>query len=124
MNRTSWKKAGHSWRKLVWNTEAGIDLAKIQKIGEIEGKSAAEIFDASPEAFKAAGFEVWKVRPMAWLSMAKRKVDDHWVNANLTARPTKPPSFTLLVSSDGLDEDALQDFANVIVDFLRKALRT
>mgnify|MGYP006987896477 CR=1 FL=1 len=95
-------------------------MAKITQAGEITGKSAKDIYVASQEALTAAGFEVWKKRPVAWLLMAKQKVEGQWVNANLAVRPTSPTSYALTISSDGLDEGSLQGFADVVTESLRE----
>ena len=48
-------------------------MAKFTHNAEIIGKSATEVYQASITAFEKAGFEVWKERPLAWLSLARKR---------------------------------------------------
>ena len=83
-------------------------MAKFTHMGEIVGKSATEVYQASLTAFEQAGFEVWKERPLAWLSLAKKMEDGKEISANLAARATSPTSYTLTLATDGLPEETLK----------------
>ena len=38
-------------------------MAKVERTGEVAGKSASEVYEIAVEAFEANGFNVWKKRP-------------------------------------------------------------
>jgi hypothetical protein len=97
-------------------------MATVEQKGEISGKSATDVYEASLKAFAEAGFEVWKKRPMGWLSLAKKTVAGVEVAANLSARPTQPPSFTLTLDAEGLAQDRLQELAKEILTHLEETL--
>lgn len=87
-------------------------MAKFTHADEVENASAEKIYQASIRAFEAAGFEVWKQRPLAWLSLARCNTDGTEVSANLAARPTIPVSYTLALSGEGISEEALEALAD------------
>ncbi len=86
-------------------------MAKISRTGEIENQSADEVYQASVRVFEAIEFEVWKKRPLAWLSLAKKTVEGVEISANLAARPSLPVSYTLTMTADGLSEETLDEYA-------------
>lgn len=90
-------------------------MAKFTHTAEIIGKSATEVYQASITAFEKAGFEVWKERPLAWLSLARKIEDGKEISANLAARATSPTSFTLSLAADGLSEETLKSQADIFI---------
>jgi len=86
-------------------------MAKYTYSSEITGKSATEVYHASLTAFERAGFEVWKERPLAWLSLARKTENDKEISANLAARATSPTSYTLTLAADGLTDEILEENA-------------
>ncbi len=97
-------------------------MSKIERTGEISGKSAQDLYEASITAFEHAGFDVWKKRPLAWLALAKKTVEGIEVDSNLSARPTMPPSFALMMSAEGLSEEELSQLAEQFLAAYRAAL--
>ncbi len=94
-------------------------MAKLERTGQVgSGKSAADVYNASITAFEAAGFEVWKKRPLGWLSLARKKIDGVEISSNLSARPTMPASYTLTISADGIGEAALVEQADQVLSEL------
>ena len=91
-------------------------MAKYTHTDEIPGKSATDIYQASINAFEKAGFEVWKERPLAWLSLARKMEDGKEISANLAARATVPTSYTLTLAADGLPEETLKAHAEVFLN--------
>jgi len=97
-------------------------MATITYSGEVENRSANEVYEASIKAFDAAEFEVWKKRPLAWLSLARRTAAGVEVSANLAARPTLPVSYTLTMSGEGLSEETLNALADCFLAALQEEL--
>jgi hypothetical protein len=97
-------------------------MPKIERTGEVNGKSATDLYEASVTAFERAGFEVWKKRPMGWLSLARKKVDGVAVDGNLSARPTMPPSYTLVLSAEGTSSEVLSELADQVLSAFRTEL--
>ncbi len=91
-------------------------MAKIIRTGAIENQSADAVYQASVPAFEAVGFEVWKKRPLAWLALAKKRVEGVEISANLAARPSSPVSYTLTMTADNLSEETLDEEADQFVE--------
>jgi hypothetical protein len=97
-------------------------MTKVIRTGEFAAKSADEVYKASVHAFEAIGFEVWKKRPLAWLSLARQTVDGIEISANLAARPSSPVSYTLTMTAEGLSEERLNDCAEGFIENIRVEL--
>jgi hypothetical protein len=97
-------------------------MAKYTHTGEIVGKSATEVYQASLPAFERAGFEIWKERPLAWLSLARKIEDGKEISANLAARATSPTSYTLSLAADGLPEETLHARAEIFLQAFSELL--
>jgi hypothetical protein len=91
-------------------------MSKIIRKGEINTHSADKVYQVSVETFEAVGFEVWKKRPLAWLSLARKTVDDVEISANLAARPSSPVSYTLTMTADGLSAEMLDEHADQFIE--------
>ncbi|MDY6868724.1 MAG: hypothetical protein SVT56_12645 [Chloroflexota bacterium] len=91
-------------------------MSKIIRTGEITNQSADEVYLASVAAFEAVGFEVWKKRPLAWLSLARKKIDGVEISANFAARPSSPVSYTLTMTAGGLSEETLNEFVDQVIE--------
>jgi hypothetical protein len=90
-------------------------MSKVERVGQVEGKSATEVYESSIPAYEAAGFDVWKKRPLGWLSLAKMTLDGVEVDSNFAVRPTFPVSYTLTISAEGFSEDRLAELADRIL---------
>jgi hypothetical protein len=90
-------------------------MSKIERVGQVEGKSATEVYEASIPAFESAGFEVWKKRPLGWLSLAKMTLEGVEVDSNFAVRPTFPVSYTLTISAEGVSEEKLAELADRVL---------
>ena len=82
-------------------------MVKIERVGEVNDKSATEVYEAAVEAFEAEGFEVWKERPIAWLVMVRTTIEGCSVDGNLAARATTPTSYILTLTSEEAAEEKL-----------------
>ena len=97
-------------------------MAKLLRTGEVAGKSANLVYEASIKAFEGSGFEVWKKRPLAWLSLARQNVEGIEISANLAARPTIPVSYSLTMVAEGFSEEKLNPIAEHFLKLLQDAL--
>jgi hypothetical protein len=97
-------------------------MAKITRTGEINDRSADEVYQASVQAFGAVGFEVWKKRQLAWLSPARKTVDGSEISANLATRSSLPVSYTLTTTVEGLSEEKLNEYAEQFIEQLQAGL--
>jgi hypothetical protein len=84
-----------------------------------EGK---QCFEAARAGFPKAGFEIWKVRELAYLVIANRQVDGHTVTANIIVFGSEPADVTLSLSSDHHTEAQLQELVEPIFTAFAAAL--
>lgn len=98
-------------------------MQKIRLEKTFSGKSPDDCFNAAPTAFKNVGFEIFKVREIAWLVMAHRKENGCLIEASIGARP--PGNCTqvvISVNSAEISKEVLQTHADNIVLELEKLI--
>jgi hypothetical protein len=84
-------------------------MAKVMESRNYPGKSPDDCFDAAKVALPKAGFEIWKLRPIAWLVLANRQTPEGVAKANLAFRPGAAGTLTL--TGDRLSQETLQAMA-------------
>ncbi len=87
-------------------------MARYQESRTYAKKSPDDCFAAAQTALAAAGFEVWKTRPFAWLAQGKLQVAGDTVNANLMARPGGEVS--LAIGGDHTAPETIKRLADAI----------
>ena len=88
----------------------------------IQNKTPTDCFNAACLAYPRLGFTIWKKREIAWLVLAKKKVEAMEIDSNLSARPGNPTSINISVSSEKLAQDEINDIGNQILTELIKFL--
>ena len=86
-------------------------MAKIEENRAFSNKTADQLYQAFEPAFQKAGFQTWKLRPIGWLALAKRQETGTDVQSTLSARPGKPASATLVITSESQSKEQLQAWA-------------
>lgn len=89
-------------------------MAKLETSRSFPNKTADQVYAGFEAAFRQAGFDPWKLRPIGWLAMAKRLESGGEIQANLSVRPGNPVSALLLMTSDRHTVEALQPLAEAI----------
>ncbi len=85
-------------------------------------KKPEDVFEASQAAFKNIGWEVYKMRSIAFLVEARTTGDEGYVLANLIATTFGNLEIKLTLKGDTTSEEALKIYADQIMDELEKAL--
>jgi hypothetical protein len=85
--------------------------------------SADEAFRAGLQALAAAGFELWKTRPLGRFAIARRPEGASTLEANLSVRAGEPAQITLGLRGEDLTEMALASVASEILDGAARAVR-
>jgi hypothetical protein len=83
--------------------------------------SADDCFAAIQAALPAAGFAVWKTRPIAWLALGKRSAAEDTISANMSARPGG--RVTLAMSGEHTSEEVISSLAQQVWAALEARLR-
>ena len=86
-------------------------MAKIEENRAFPNKTADQLYQAFEPAYQKAGFQTWKLRPIGWLALAKRQEPGTDVQSTLSARPGKPASATLVITSESQSQEQLQAWA-------------
>jgi hypothetical protein len=73
------------------------------------GRSPDDCYNAAKKALPKAGFEVWKLRPAAWLVMANRQTPEGVAKANFAFRPGAAGTLTL--AGDDVSQETLKAIA-------------
>jgi hypothetical protein len=84
------------------------------------GKSPSEGYQAILRVVEKAGYKIFKKRDVAWLVICEGKIQDHKVSLTLSIPFGSPTSVAMNLSSDSLDETALQLEAERIFTLLGK----
>lgn len=90
-------------------------MAKFTVENAVPGKSADFVYEAFNIALEQDGYEIWKKRPIAWLSLARKAVDGKHLDANLAVRMGAQTSYTFILSSEACTEEELAEIANKTV---------
>ena len=86
-------------------------MAKIEETRTFPGKTPDQLYAAFEGAYKKAGFNTWKKRPIGWLALAKRQEVDTDVQSTFSARPSSPSAATLVITSEKFPQEQLQAWA-------------
>lgn len=80
------------------------------------------VFDAAQAAFKEIGWEVYKLRSIAFLVEARITGEHGYVLANLIATAFGTPEIKLTLKGDDASEESLKNYADQILTALDNAL--
>ena len=98
-------------------------MAKIRIEQALDGKSPDDCFEAAKIAFPNAGFEIFKIREIAWLVIAQLKESNNLIEASIGARPPAICAHvTLTISCNDFDKSILQEHADNIMSEFEKVL--
>jgi hypothetical protein len=89
-------------------------MARYEETRTYAGRSSAECFAAAQKALPQAGFEVWKVRPIAWLVLSRHKEGTGTINANVSCLVAG--RVTLAMGGDQASEETLKHWAGQIFE--------
>jgi len=83
-----------------------------------------DVFEASQAAFKNIGWEVYKLRSIAFLVEARTtgNADEGYILANFIATAFGTPEIKLTLKGDTASEETLKKYAGQIMDALDREL--
>jgi hypothetical protein len=93
-------------------------MPKIEATREVQGKSASESYQACVSLIETIGYKLFKKRDLANLIICNEKLDGQKVNLSIMVPFGSPTTLTLNLSSDKMDEPALQVEVDRILDLL------
>ncbi len=98
-------------------------MAKIRLIKTYDGKSPDDCLEAAKIAFPNSGFEIFKIRDIAWLVIAHNNKNTNLIEANISARPQAVcANVTFSINCSKLDKKALQQYLEKIISEFEKAI--
>ncbi len=80
-----------------------------------EDLNADDVFQAVVRALPEFGYTVWKTRPIGWLIMANRDLQQGKVNATVAIRPGAGAVLNLSLACDTLSLEELQDYHQALL---------
>jgi len=95
-------------------------MANITETIVISGKSTGDIFEAAKVALPKAGFQVWKLRDIAWMVLAKGTINNVEADGNVMARPGG--TVAVSVGAEGVSDADLHTAAQKIIAALKETL--
>lgn len=95
-------------------------MANITENVMMMGKSTSDIFEAAKVALPKAGFEVWKLRDIAWMVLGKGKINEIPADGNVMAMPGGLVNVS--VGAEGVSEAELRAAAQKIIAALKEAV--
>ena len=96
-------------------------MARYQESRTYPRQSPDTCFAVAQTALRAAGFEVWKTRPIAWLALGTQKLPGDTVNANMMAR--SGGQVTLSIGGDYTPPEVINSLAQAIFTAFEAGLR-
>lgn len=86
-----------------------------------EGVKAENVYDAAQVAFKETGWEVYKLRPIAYLAEARKTGAEGYMLANIIASAFSP-EYKVALKSDTASQAMIDQEAETVLAALDKAL--
>jgi hypothetical protein len=80
--------------------------------------SADEAFQLLVRALPEMGYAVWKTRPIGWLIIANREVENGKLNATVSLRPGAGAVMNLSLASETLPEDELKGYLEQLLQMI------
>lgn len=99
-------------------------MPKIEVNHIIQEKSASECYQACVSLIDTIGYKLFKKRDIANLIICNEKLNGQKINLSITVPFGSPTTIALNLSSDNLNESALQIEADNISDVLLSNLAT
>lgn len=93
-------------------------MPKIEATREVQDKSASESYQTCVSLIETFGYKLFKKRDLANLIICNEKLDGQKVNLSIMVPFGSPTTVTLNLSSDEMDEPALQVEVDRILDLL------
>jgi hypothetical protein len=88
------------------------------------GLKAEKVFEASQVVFKQLGWEVYKMRSIAFLVEARITTNEGYILANIITTVFGNPEINLTIKSDTASQATLETQAHTIFSSLEKVLET
>ena len=86
------------------------------------GLKPDKVFEASQVAFKAMGWEIYKMRQIAFLVEARTTTAEGYILANIITKVFGTPEINITVKSDTASQSSVDEIAARILEELNKAL--
>jgi len=93
-------------------------MPKIEEKLEVQEKSTSECFQACLSLVDTIGYKLFKKRDIANLIICNEKLDGQKIDLSITVPFGSPTTINLNLSSDNLDQSALQAEADRISEVL------
>jgi len=97
-------------------------MPKIEAKYEVQEKSASECYQACVSLIDRTGYKLFKKRDIANLIICNETLDGRKVNLSIMVPFGTPTTLTLNLSSDDMDEPALQVEVDRILDVISSNL--
>jgi hypothetical protein len=81
-----------------------------------------KVFEVSQAVFKSLGWEVYKIRQIAFLVEARTTIDDQYILGNIITKIFGNPEINIIVKSDTASQKTVEGLAENILAALEKAL--
>ena len=96
-------------------------MANIVENVMFAGKSTSDVFEAAKVALPKAGFEVWKLRDIAWMVLGKGKINDLPADGNVMVMPGGLVNVS--VGGEGISDADLRAAAQKIIAALKETVK-
>ena len=96
-------------------------MANIVENVMFAGKSTSDVFEAAKVALPKAGFEVWKLRDIAWMVLGKGKINDLPADGNVMVMAGGLVNVS--VGGEGISDADLRAAAQKIIAALKETVK-
>ena len=86
------------------------------------GVKPEQVFEGAQAAFKSLGWEVYKIRQIAYLVEARITINDQYILGNIITKIFPSPEINIIVKSDTASQETVEAQANKVLEALEKAL--
>jgi hypothetical protein len=86
------------------------------------GVKPENVFIAAQAAFKSLGWEVYKIRQIAFLVEARITINDEYILGNIITKIFGNPEINIIVKSDTASQETVEAQSARVLEALEKAL--
>jgi len=81
------------------------------------------VFEASQKTFKELGWEIYKMRPIAFLAEGRKTIDGEYILANIITKVFGNSEFSITIKSDTASQAVVEEQAGLLLNAIMAAIK-
>jgi hypothetical protein len=81
------------------------------------------VFEAAQKTFKDLGWEVYKMRPIAFLVEGRKTIEGEYILANIITKVFGNPEFSITLKADTATQEVVEEQGGILSATIIKAIK-